>query len=559
MGKHKKSRDEAGLQARMTLYVTLVVIAVSAGIMILNASLFRKEIEKAIDDGISDAISSTTQIIEQMMLRVEDAANATALMLPSTLGNAAERDSILCGALSAMTNTHAVTIVLDRGFMKNVPGFYERIALAGKDGEIRLLERIGGDWIESDPIWQKSFLRGESGWSDPKVKSDGDVVCYSVPLNDRSGNRVGLLSVAVLESVLTPMVTRYKSRKDIDVSIFSANGEMVVAPDDYILKLAPEDMIVQERIIDHLGWKLVFSADRNIVDGTIREVLFALGILILFLFLTITAAITLTVRFVARPFVLEQEKTAREKAVMDKEMQLAANAQNELVPHVFPPFPQIGNLDLHACLYPARNVGGDLYDYFLQGDKLYFCIGDVSGKGVQAALFMAATHYLFRSAASTGNMSEAVQHMNRSLCADNGQCMFVTFWFGRLDLNSGQLEYVNAGHNEPAVIRDSRAEFMPKSENMPLGVWEEAEFVSGKVSLEPGDVLFLYTDGVTEAMDPAGHEFGTDKALEVLEGAGGSPASDIVSEVLGKVRAHADGAVQSDDITMLCLKLKSIQ
>lgn len=558
-GMSRRTKAEAGLQARMTMYVTLAVIVVSAGIMVLNASLFRKEFIREIDGNISEAIASTTQIIEQLMLRVEGVANTTAHILPPTLDDAAERDSVLYSSLSGMADTYAMTVVLDRGFVRNVPGYYERIALTGKDGKIRMLEHVGGDEMENDPVWQRSFVRGECGWSDPKTRKAGEVVCYSVPLNDRSGKRIGVLSVAMLESRLTPMVTKFKARKDIDVSIFSANGDMVVAPDDYIYELAPEDLIVQERTIDHLGWKLVFSADRNIVDGKIRKALLALGILILFLFIIITAAITLTVRFVAKPFVLEQERTAREKAVMDKEMQLAASAQNELVPHVFPPFPQVGNLDLHACLHPARNVGGDLYDYFLQGNKLYFCIGDVSGKGVPASLFMAATHYLFRSAASSDNMSDAVRQMNMSLCADNGQCMFVTFWFGRLDLGSGELEYVNAGHNEPVVIRSGKAQFMPKSENMPLGVWEEAAFMSGKMRLEPDDVLFLYTDGVTEAMDSAGHEFGPEKTLEVLGAAGSSVSSDIVSEVLGQVRAHADGAKQSDDITILCLKLKSIQ
>ena len=185
---------------------------------------------------------------------------------------------------------------------------------------------------------------------------------------------------------------------------------------------------------------------------------------------------------------------------------------------------------------------------------MFFCIGDVSGKGVQASLFMSAAHYLFRSMAAGMSAVDVARQMNVSLCADNEQCRFITFWFGCLDLGSGSLEYVNAGHDAPVLLGRSGLEALPLSENMPLGVWDEAEFISGRIALHPGDILLLYTDGVTEAMDAAGNEFGVDRLNEAVLAAGASTASGVIGSVLDRVRQHASGVDQSDDITMLCLR-----
>lgn len=200
-------------------------------------------------------------------------------------------------------------------------------------------------------------------------------------------------------------------------------------------------------------------------------------------------------------------------------------------------------------------MGGDLYDYFIQDDVLYFCIGDVSGKGTPASLFMAATHYLFRSVAAAMSVKEAVQQMNLSLCTDNEQCNFITFFFGRLNLTTGMLEYCNAGHNAPILVNGDGARFFAESENMPLGAWEEAEYMSHSMQLSKGDVVVLYTDGVTEAMDAEGNELGNDDTLHYVEVCEMKEPEAIVGNLLQCVRQHAGNAPQSDDITMLSIKI----
>lgn len=167
---------------------------------------------------------------------------------------------------------------------------------------------------------------------------------------------------------------------------------------------------------------------------------------------------------------------------------------------------------------------------------------------------MAATHYLFRNAASAPSVNEAVQQINRSLCTDNEQCNFVTFFFGRLDLKTGMLEYCNAGHNAPILIHGGEARFFAESESMPLGVWDEADYPSHTLQLSPDDTLLLYTDGVTEAMNAEGEKLGDDATLRCTATCLSESPEEIIAHLLQCVKRHADGAPQSDDITMLCIR-----
>lgn len=548
--------DKLGLQIRMTSYVTSAVMLVSAVALSVMAGKVRTYYEETLEDHLSENLTAITRIMEQRLLRVEDATTTVSKIAQDAFSNGDKLDSLLFFSASSIDNVKGVSIVFDKDRILCDGGYYEFFAYRDTTGKFLLETYVNDAEFEYDEAWQKCYVEGVPTWDEfvTPYPDGGKVVGYYMPLTDRDGSRFGMLYSVLLESYLTSFVTEYKVRKDMDISIYRPNGTIVVAPDDYILKLTPEDMVVRETTIDHIGWKVVLSADRKIISRRVRDALISMILLMLTMFIVIYLAIRYTVRYVARPFVEEQQRVERENAVMDNEMRLAADAQNELVPNVFPPFPGRKEIDLAACLHPARKVGGDLYDYFLCDDRLFFCIGDVSGKGVQASLFMAATHYLFRSVAEKASLSDAVRQMNVSLSADNGQCRFVTFWLGCLDLCSGALEYVNAGHDAPVLLRDGAAEMLPSSENMPLGVLDEAEFISGGISLMPGDTILLYTDGVTEAMDISGNEFGKDRLLETVGDVADTDASGIMESVLAAIRKHSDGAAQSDDITMVCLK-----
>lgn len=551
----KESAEKKRLQMRMTGLVSAAVILVSAIILAIMVGVIRGKYEDIMDTLLEDDIVALSNTIEQRMFRVEDATNALASVSRPILSSRKGIDSLILRGFKSINEICGLSLIFRKGFIPGEPGYYERYAKYDKDGNIILDSFTNGDELDSNPYWNCCFTLGSSFWGRKAERiSDGRLIAfYNTPLTAEDGERIGMAYSVVHPDNLTSFVRTHKAHKEIDFSIFMADGTMLVAPDPYILELSDKDLLTKEMTIKHLGWKIVLSADRRIIDRVVRRTILNLILMILVMFTVMIIAIKLTVRYVAKPFIEKQQKTEKDKAVMENELKLASRAQSGLVPHVFPPFPERKGISLSACLFPARDVGGDLYDYFLIGDKLYLCIGDVSGKGMQAALFMAATHYLFRSVAAEMAVSDAVKQMNLSLCSENEDCRFVTFWFGCLDLGTGKLDYVNAGHNAPVLASGATVGFLPASPNMPLGVMDDAEFISESIGLKPGDRLFLYTDGITEAMDTTGREFGAEKLVGALESVRDADAPAIIDTVLDKVRKHEYGTEQSDDITMLCL------
>lgn len=555
MGWYDKITTKGGLQVRMTIYVASAVLLISTAALVIMAGRIRRDYEGMLDSRITDGLVAITQNIEQRMLRIEDASNTMVNIASSLVEDRSDLDSVLYRTVHSINDILGMSIIFQKGY--GVDGrFYEPYAYFDKDRNILSGTKIYDGEPDERYHWQECYDSEMSMWSDPTTGdiSGLDIVCYVAPVFDNLGEHIGVSYSWVPLSYVTSFVTSYKIRKDIDISIYNGKGAMLVAPDDYILELSPDELITREAEIEHLGWKVILSADRNVIDGEVRQKLISLAVIILLMSILLVLAIIFVVKHVARPFVRRQHLIEKEKAVMDNEMQLASAAQKELIPHVFPPFPERKGLDLSATLYPAREVGGDLYDYFIMGNTLYFCIGDVSGKGVQASLFMAATHYLFRNVVARSAAADAAGQINASLCADNENCRFITFWFGCLDLASGRLEYVNAGHNAPVLVRDGRVEFFPESDNMPFGISDDERFISKSTVLLPGDTLLLYTDGVTEAMDADGREFGTEPMMQAAESVSDGSASGVIGKVLERVRQHASGAAQSDDITMLCVK-----
>lgn len=555
MGWYDKITTKGGLQVRMTIYVASAVLLISTAALVIMAGRIRRDYEGMLDSRITDDLVAITQNIEQRMLRIEDASNTMVNIASSLVEDRSDLDSVLYRTVHSINDILGMSIIFQKGY--GVDGrFYEPYAYFDKDRNILSGTKIYDGEPDERYHWQECYDSEMSMWSDPTTGdiSGLDIVCYVAPVFDNLGEHIGVSYSWVPLSYVTSFVTSYKIRKDIDISIYNGKGAMLVAPDDYILELSPDELITREVEIEHLGWKVILSADRNVIDGEVRQKLISFAVMILLMSILLVLAIIFVVKHVARPFVRKQHLIEKEKAVMDNEMQLASAAQKELIPHVFPPFPERKGLDLSATLYPAREVGGDLYDYFIMGNTLYFCIGDVSGKGVQASLFMAATHYLFRNVVARSAAADAAGQINASLCADNENCRFITFWFGCLDLASGRLEYVNAGHNAPVLVRDGRVEFFPESDNMPFGISDDERFISKSTVLLPGDTLLLYTDGVTEAMDADGREFGTEPMMQAAESVSDGSTSGVIGKVLERVRQHASEAAQSDDITMLCVK-----
>ena len=220
-----------------------------------------------------------------------------------------------------------------------------------------------------------------------------------------------------------------------------------------------------------------------------------------------------------------------------------------MVPKTFPPFPERHDLDMAATIVPAKEVGGDLYDFFIRDEKLFFCVGDVSGKGVPAALVMAVTRTTFRNlSAQEDSPGRIVRAMNDNLSAMNESNMFVTFFCGVLDLVNGHLRYCNAGHNPPMVMTDA-IQFLPVVPNLPLGILGGMAFQEQEIPFHYDDALFLYTDGLTEAENATHEQFGEDRMKEALHGR--KSANDHLESIKKQVAAFVGDAPQSDDLTLL--------
>ena len=256
-------------------------------------------------------------------------------------------------------------------------------------------------------------------------------------------------------------------------------------------------------------------------------------------------------------YIDELTRTTANKVRMEGELQIARDIQMGMIPRKFPPFPERKDIDLYASMVPAREVGGDLYDFFLQEGKLYFCVGDVSGKGVPASLFMATTRNLFRIAGKQGlPPAEIARQINDTLSEGNEQLMFVTMFLGVLDLGTGDLAFCNCGHNPPVVLtKGGKPAFLPCKPNTSLGILPGYVFEGEHIEGLRGKPLFLYTDGLNEAENLSHEQFGTDRLLAVL----GEPYTDARNAVMRlseAVAAHVGDAQASDDLTMLCLEWK---
>jgi sigma-B regulation protein RsbU (phosphoserine phosphatase) len=257
-------------------------------------------------------------------------------------------------------------------------------------------------------------------------------------------------------------------------------------------------------------------------------------------------------------YVKQLTTTTAQKAAIESELHVARSIQMSMLPKTFPPFPERSDIDIFGQLTPAKAVGGDLFDFYLNDNQLFFCVGDVSGKGVPASLVMAVARSLFRNiSAHIAEPHRIVTSLNEALADGNETNMFVTLFVGVLNLENGCLSYCNAGHNEPILISDS-VQFMACDPNLPVGIETHWDFTLQETQLAPGTTLFIYTDGLNEAENAVQEQFGDNRMLakagELL--AESLTAKQIVNEMTDAVHRFVGDAEPSDDMTMLAIQYK---
>ncbi|MFO0795273.1 MAG: SpoIIE family protein phosphatase [Candidatus Brocadiaceae bacterium] len=264
----------------------------------------------------------------------------------------------------------------------------------------------------------------------------------------------------------------------------------------------------------------------------------------------------ITMKSALKQYIKDLTNTTAVKERIESELKIAHDIQMSILPKIFPPFPDRIEFDIYAMIEPAKEVGGDFYDFFLIEDNLYFVIGDVSGKGVPASLFMAVTKTLIKAKTTKGMLPhEILRRVNKDLCDGNESSMFVTIFCGVLNTQTGEVHYSNGGHNIPYILHGhGGVELLSNTGGMALGVMEDVTYQSNKIILKTNDSLFLYTDGVTEAIDANEEQYTDLRLKEILQRSQIFSPTEIIPEIVNDVKHFSSGVPQADDITVLALQ-----
>ncbi|MBO6168695.1 MAG: SpoIIE family protein phosphatase [Bacteroidales bacterium] len=430
----------------------------------------------------------------------------------------------------------------------------------------------------------KPVEQGSGYWSEPYLDTGGGgllMTTYSLPITDRSGKIAAVLTADISLDWLTSLVEDIEVFPEAFSMMISRQGEIMVCPAETLVmrsNVAEASSLVEDTTINRLNRSMLAGESGSMpirFNGKVNHVFFApvertgwsmsivvpeteiygelsrMSLLVTLLQILGLAMLVLILRSVIKNSLKYKELNDRKERI-ENELRIGRGIQMSMVPKIFPPFPERHDIDISATLHPAKEVGGDLYDFHIRDEKLFFCIGDVSGKGIPASLVMAVTRSLFRTVSAHENgPKRIVTSMNESMADMNENNMFVTFFCGTLELSSGHLRYCNAGHNAPLLFANDSIQHLPVVPNLPLGIIPGMEYQEQEIDLDHDDALFLYTDGVTEAENVSHELFGEERLQEVLSYR--RSAQEHLQAVSDAVSEFVKEAPQSDDITMLFL------
>lgn len=472
--------------------------------------------------------------------------------------------------------------------------------------------QIGGpdhDYLNRD-WFRNGIAAGHGTWSEPYYDDAGALMMlcsYFVPVRDRSGQTVALFGADVSLDWLSEIINArpiYPSSYNL---LLSREGQIMACPvESLVMRQSAEQAAGMEdttvsyinrqmlagrsgqatvtgekgekkyvfyaQMDDDTGWSMaVVCADREIFYS-LRQVAFNLFLLMLVGVALLGFIIWRTSKSARRLQAVNSEKER-----MGTELHIASEIQKGMLPKIFPPFPERDDVDIFATLVPAKEVGGDLYDFFIRDEKLFFCIGDVSGKGVPSSLVMAVTRSLFRTVSGNEDSPERIiTQMNNAMAEMNDANMFVTLFLGVLDLPTGRLRFCNAGHcpplllpsdnltnsqlqaeNSPIVKSSNNPIVMTVKPNLPIGMIEGWKYEGQETLVSPQTTIFLYTDGLTEAENIMHGQFGKQRMMKELKGA--SAPNLVIERMTAAVHAYVGDAEQSDDLTMLAIKYTKVK
>ncbi|MCQ2344678.1 MAG: SpoIIE family protein phosphatase [Paludibacteraceae bacterium] len=421
--------------------------------------------------------------------------------------------------------------------------------------------------------WYKTTKEvGVPRWSPPYLDVKGAVITtFCIPVYKKNGDYIGTVAMDMNLEV-------FSKRLRSEINPYNGSELMLIGPKNMFL-VHPDQSCVMNCSIESIESLRRETEDKNATLFYHRmdsdEMIVAVSCPNNAIYAEIDELLRRLMKYAGRGLLLVEicclltffqlKRLVESKASIENELNIAANVQRSMLPMMFPAFPDRKDLDLCAKLVPAKSIGGDLYDYVIRKndaghDTLLFAIGDVSGKGISASLLMVVVCALFRDMAmKTTDPMLVASDINDCISERNEYNMFCTMFVGSLDLVTRELRYCNAGHNQPVIIKKGKASFINVIPNIPLGTFGGFEYQSESLVMDKEDILYIYTDGVTEAENMFKKMYSDERLLELLDGTVESKASDLIDKVFNSVNSFVGKADQSDDITMLAIKLNDIK
>lgn len=566
-----------------------VLLLLTAAILLQAGSAIQYYFSRnGIREEVSKRATSELEVrslkIEQMVARVETAIGNLHWTLEQSIVHQDSIYPVLHRLMMLNPDLVGCAIAFPPNYFKGTGYWYEPYVF--RNGDVLEDKQIGSanhDYFNTH--WYTDAMASDHGlWTEPyidSIGSEGMVCSYVVPLCDASGRTVAVFAADVLLDWLGDICEQEAS---VYTYLFSDAGRLMVCPDSsMVMRYTMEEVaslyndtlaahlhravhqdlqgaavvdyngekshIYYSPVGGHTGWSmLLLFPDKEIYKG-LHHVSRILIISMLLGLILLGFILWRTFRSMRN---LGEVRAEKER--IGSELLIARNIQMGMLPKTFPPSPDCKEVTIYGSLEPAKEVGGDLYDFHVQNDHLLFCVGDVSGKGVPASLMMAVTRSLFRTVSyQTEQPDEIMKRINDSLSEMNENLLFVTFFVGILDLKTGHLSYSNAGHCAPVII-GSTLSTLKMDTNIPLGIMSGWDYTKQECHIDPGSIIFLYTDGLNEAQDAVYNQFGEERMMAELEKMGSATPRQLIDHMSAEIHRFENGTEQSDDLTMLAIK-----
>jgi sigma-B regulation protein RsbU (phosphoserine phosphatase) len=450
--------------------------------------------------------------------------------------------------------------------------WFEPYSVRREDGSIETMQ-LGSESHDYTKLefFTTPLATGKSHWCEPYWDKEGakaQVTTYGAPVKNGKGEIVAVVEADLSLFWLEKVINESKAYPSNQRFLVTGNYNLLAGEDNQLLRtslgylkkdadktgyVTMEDEKGQEKLLFYTpvggktDWILLNVLDSSDIFDKLRKIRTNLLLMVM--------AGLLLIGFIVWRSKCNLERLQQvnnEKKRISSELQVASQIQQMMLPH---DHLQRDDMDVFGSLVPAREVGGDLFDYFIHDEKLYFCIGDVSGKGTPSAMLMAGTRSFFRAfSGHENNPGLIMQYINESACQGNDTNMFVTLFIGVLDLPTGHLRYCNAGHDVPMILTNGQWTCLEAKPHLPIGLFNEVKYNMMETYIQPNSTIFLYTDGLTEAKNCEHKQFGIKQVEEVLATCTDMHPQELLETIGKAVHGFVGGAEQSDDLTMLAIR-----